>query len=125
MEWKLEGGVETPDMEAEAHQVGRGLETPGWGQDYPGSFVSWWARSHTYKASLVMKDVLKLMEENDTLVVKLRAETWGGEVTVGRGGPARSHIISNRHIIHEEEQTWQEAQQVDFLAQKWHYSLTS
>ena len=113
MEWKLEGGLETPDMEAEVGQVGRALETPGWGQNYPGSFSSWWANSHTYKASLVMEDVFELMEENDTLVVELTAETWGGEVSVGRGGPTKSHTISKRHILHEEEQTWQGAEQVN------------
>ena len=100
-------------MEAEVGQVGRALETPGWGQNYPGSFSSWWANSHTYKVSLVMEDVLELMEENDTLVVELTAESWGGEVSVGRGGPTKSHTISKRHILHEEEQTWQGAEQVE------------
>ena len=99
-------------MEAEVEQVGRGLETPGWGQDYPGSFVSWWAESHIYKASLVMEEVVELMEDNDTLVVDLTTERWGGAVSVGLGGPTRSRMISRRHILHEEEQTWQGAEQV-------------
>ena len=107
------GGVPSENMEASTRQISRILETPGWGQNYPGSFASWWANSHTYKASLVMEDVLELMEENDTLVVELTAETWGGEVSVGRGGPTKSHTISKRHILHEEEQTWQGAEQVE------------
>ena len=117
------GGVESENLEAEAWQVGGTLETPGWGQNYPGSFAAWWAESHTYKASLVMEEVLKLMEENDTLVVELTAETWGGVVSAGRGGPARSHIISKRHILHEEEQTWQEAKQASFNMKRWIHIL--
>ena len=123
MEWKLEGGLETPDMEAEVGQVGRAMETPGWRQNYTGSFASWWSKSHTYKVSLVMEEVLELMEENDTLVVELTAETWGGVVSAGRGGPARSHIISKRHILHEEEQTWQEAKQASFNMKRWIHIL--
>ena len=112
--WKVEGGLEWPNMEAEVGQLGRGLETPGWGQDYPGSFVSWWAKRHTYKANLAMEKALELMEENDTLVVNLESERWGGRMAMGRGGPDRSHTISTRHIIHEEHQNWHTAQQASF-----------
>ena len=111
--WEVIGGVQSQNMEAETWQVGATVETPGWGQNYPGSFATWWAESHTYKASLVMDEVLELMEENDTLVVELTAEAWGGEVSVGRGGPTKAHTISKKHILHEEEQTWQGAEQVD------------
>ena len=120
--WEVIGGVKSENLEAEAWQASGTLETPGWGQNYPGSFAAWWAESHTYKASLVMEEVLKLMEENDTLVVELTAETWGGEVSVGRGGPTKSHTISKRHILHEEQQTWQGAEQVDLSIPKISYS---
>ena len=107
----MEGGPESPNMEAWG-DMGRILETPGWGQDYPGSFVSWWAESHTYKANLEMEEVMKMMEENDTLVVELTAETWGGEVYLGRGGPTKSHLIEKKHELHKEYRTWADAERV-------------
>ena len=98
------------------NQVGRRLESPGWGEDYPGSFVSWWSRSHTYKASLEMEEAMEMMEDNDTLVVELTAETWGGELYVGRGGQSRSDTIEKMHVLHMEELSWLEAEQVsDFI----------
>ena len=111
MDWEVQG-VSSPNKGAEVSQVGRALESPGWGQDYPGSFVSWWSRSHTYKASLEMEEAMELMEENDTLVVELTAETWGGELYVGRGGPTRSDMIEKRHVLHMELKSWQDAEQV-------------
>ena len=116
--WKVEGGLECPNKEAEVGELGRGLETPGFGQDYPGSFVSWWAESHTYKVNLAMEEALELMEENDTLVVDLTSERWGGMLSMGRGGPARSHIISTRHILHDERQNWHDAQQASVFSIK-------
>ena len=100
------------NMGAEVNQVGRGLESPGWGEDYPGSFVTWWAQSHTYKASLEMEEAMEMMEDNDTLVVELTAETWGGELYVGRGGQSRSDMIEKMHVLHDEHKTWFEAEQV-------------
>ena len=120
VEWELEGGL-YPNKGAEVDQVGRGLETPGWGEDYPGSFVSWWAESHTYKASLLTEGAMEMMEENDTLVVELTAEIWGGELFVGRGGQSPSDMIEKRHVLHKEELTWAGAEQVRevFIISSW------
>ena len=93
-------------------EVGRILETPGWGQDYPGSFVSWWSQSHTYTANLEMEEAMEMMEDDDTLVVELRSETWGGELNVGHGGPTRSDMIRKKHILYKEHLTWAGAEQV-------------
>ena len=82
---------------------------------YPGSFVSWWAESHTYKASLLTEGAMEMMEENDTLVVELTAATWGGELFVGRGGQSPSDMIEKRHVLHKEELTWEGAEQVIYV----------
>ena len=107
----MEGGKESPNMEAWG-EVGRIVETPGWGQDYPGSFVSWWSQSHTYTANLEMEEAMEMMEDDDTLVVELRSETWGGELNVGSGGPTRSDMIRKKHILYKEHLTWAGAEQV-------------
>ena len=109
MEWKVESSLETTNLETEVGQVGRRLETPGWGEEYS---PEWDLQGHVFKASLVMKEAMEMMEEGDTLVVEVTVDAWGGEVSLGRGGPTKSHMLTKKHVLHKEFATWEEAEEV-------------
>ena len=81
--WKVEG-LQLRDMEVEVGEVGRRVESPGWGQPWE---ESWWRENHTFKVSLLMEQVVERMEAGDTFVVEVEVDRGEGEVLVGRGGP--------------------------------------
>lgn len=85
------------------------METPGWGEEYS---EEWDLQGHVFKASLVMEEAMEMMEEDDTLVVEVTVDAWGGEVSLGRGGPTKSHILTKKHVLHKEFATWEEAEEV-------------
>ena len=81
MSWRVEGEQER-DMGVEVEEVGRRVESPGWGQPWE---ESWWRESHTYKVSLLMEQVVERMEAGDSLVAAV--------TTVGYGG-VRTHLLT-------------------------------
>ena len=109
MDWKTESAVEITNLETEVGQVGRQVETPGWGEEYS---EEWDLQGHVFKALLVMEEAMEMMEEDDTLVVEVTVDAWGGEVSLGRGGPTKSHILTKKHVLHKEFATWEEAVEV-------------
>ena len=112
VDWDIESSLEITNLEAEVEQVGRRLETPGWGQEYS---PEWGLQGHFFKASLVMEEALEMMEEGDTLVVEVAVDAWGGEVSLGRGGPTKSHMLTKKHVLHKEYATWEEAEEVSLF----------
>ena len=107
--WKVESSLEITNLETEVGQVGRHVETPGWGKEYS---AEWGLQGHVFKASLVMEEAMEMMEEGDTLVVEVTVDAWGGEVSLGRGGPTKSHMLTKKHVLHKEYATWEEAEEV-------------
>ena len=112
MDWKIESGIKITNLETEVGQVGSQVETPGWGEEYSSE---WGLQGHVFKASLVMEEAMEMMEEDDILVVEVTVDAWGGEVSLGRGGPTKSHILTKRHVLHKEFATWEEAEEVRLL----------
>ena len=110
MDWKIESSLKITNLETEVGQVGRQVESPGWGEEY---FAEWGLQGHVFKASLVMEEAMEMMEEGDTLVVEVTVDAWGGEVSLGRGGPTKSHVLTKRHVIHKEFATWEDAEEVN------------
>ena len=109
MDWKTESAVEITNLETEVGQVGSQVETPGWGEEYS---AEWGLQGHIFRASLVMDEAMEMMEEDDTLVVEVTVDAWGGEVSLGRGGPTKSHTLTKKHMLHKEFATWEEAEEV-------------
>ena len=110
VDWDIESSLEITNLEAEVGQVGRRLETPGWGQEYS---PEWGLEGHVFKASLVMEEAMEVMEEGDTLVIEVAVDAWGGEVSLGRGGPTKSDMLTKKHVLHKEYATWEEAEEVN------------
>ena len=109
MDWKIESSLKITNEETEVGQVGRQVETPGWGDGFS---AEWGLQGHVFKASLVMEEAMEMMEEDNILVVEVTVDAWGGEVSLGRGGPTMSHTLTKKHVLHKEFATWEEAEEV-------------